>query len=131
IRPLEYVTPGGSIFGQPAAAGAIAVGAIDAADSGADTVEYYSSQGPSTIYSDFASQTKMMRNTLVGAAIDGVQTRVGQLGYFENPFYGTSAAAPHAAAIAALVKNANPSLSPAQVKQIMEDTAVDLTAYGA
>src|SRR5262249_24528973 len=30
-RPLEYVTPAGSIIGQPAAPGVISVGAIDAA----------------------------------------------------------------------------------------------------
>jgi hypothetical protein len=129
-RPMEYVTPAGSIIGHPAAPGVISVGAIDAADSGTDTIEYYSSQGPTTIYTDFATQTKIQRNSLTGAAIDGVVTRVGQLGDFENPFYGTSAAAPHAAAIAALILDANPSLTPAQVKQIMQDSAVDLTAYG-
>jgi hypothetical protein len=130
-KPLEYVTPAGSIIGHPAAPGVISVGAIDAADSSADTVEYYSSQGPTTIYTNFTTQTRTLRNSLTGAAIDGVQTRVGQLGDFENPFFGTSAAAPHVAAIAALIRDVNPSLSPAQVKQIMQDTAVDLTAYGA
>ena len=130
-RPLEYVTPAGSIVGQPAATGVIAVGAIDAADPGLDTVESYSSQGPRTIYTNFTTQTKISRSALAGVAIDDVQTHVGQLGFFVNPFCGTSAAAPDAAAIAALVRDANPALSPASVKSIMMSTAVDLTAYGA
>ena len=130
-QPLEYVTPAGSIIGQTAAPGVMAIGAIDAADPGTDTVEYYSSQGPRTIYTNFALQTKTTRNVLAGVAIDGVQTHIGQLGDFENPFYGTSAAAPHAAAIAALLLDANPSLSPASVNSIMQNTAVDLTSYGA
>jgi len=46
------------------------------------------------------------------------------------PFYGTSAAAPHAAAIAALVKGANPSLTNAQIKAIMVNTALDTMAVG-
>jgi hypothetical protein len=71
-----------------------------------------------------------VRQTLDGTAIDGVQTKVGQLGYFYNPFYGTSAAAPHVAAIAALVKQANPALSPAQVASHMAATATDLGAAG-
>ena len=43
---------------------------------------------------------------------------------------GTSMAAPHVAAIVSLMKSVNPALSPAQVKQILEQTAVDLLAPG-
>lgn len=97
----QYTTLGDSIVGHQAADSVITVGAIDASDSGWDTIEYFSSRGPSTIYTNFATQTKVLRRSLDGAAIDGVQTRIGQLGYFSNPFYGTSAASPHAGAIAA------------------------------
>jgi hypothetical protein len=41
-------------------------------------------------------------------------------------FFGTSAAAPHAAAIAALMLEANPGLSPAQIYSGLEDTALDI-----
>lgn len=41
-------------------------------------------------------------------------------------FFGTSAAAPHAAAVAALMLEANPDLTPEQIRQILEDTALDM-----
>ena len=46
-------------------------------------------------------------------AADGVS--VTGAGGFPSPFYGTSAAAPHAAAIAALVKSRNPALTQTQI----------------
>ncbi|WP_245757505.1 S8 family serine peptidase [Amycolatopsis xylanica] len=60
------------------------------------------------------------------AAADGVSTSVGGF----NPFYGTSAAAPHAAAIAALVLSGNPGLPPAEVRSALINTAVDIEAPG-
>ena len=44
-----------------------------------------------------------------------------------NPFFGTSAAAPHAAAIAALVKSADPKLSAASIRNVLKTTALDIT----
>jgi subtilisin-like proprotein convertase family protein len=59
-------------------------------------------------------------------AADGVSTSVPG---FET-FFGTSAAAPHAAAIAALLWSYNPSLSPSEVRAALVQTALDIEAPG-
>ncbi len=123
-------TTSDSIFGQAAVQSVLTVAAISASDPGNDTIESFSSQGNSTIYDNFTTQHKVQRQSLDGAGIDGVQTRIGQLGFFVNPFFGTSAAAPHAAAIAALLLDANPSLTPAQVSSALTSTSVDIGAAG-
>lgn len=45
-------------------------------------------------------------------------------------FFGTSAAVPHAAAVAALMLEADPGLSPANVNAILRSSAVDMGAAG-
>lgn len=47
-----------------------------------------------------------------------------------NPFYGTSAAAPHAAAIAALIKSGAPAITSAAVRTALVSTAIDIEAPG-
>lgn len=59
-------------------------------------------------------------------AADGVSTTVP---FFEQ-FYGTSAAAPHAAAIAALALSGNPGIDPAEVRAAMVSSALDIEAPG-
>ncbi len=61
-------------------------------------------------------------------AADGVS--VTGVGRFSSPFFGTSAAAPHAAAIAALVKASNPALTPAQIRTALVSSAIDIEAPG-
>src|SRR4030095_10021328 len=51
-------------------------------------------------------------------------------GVFPKLLYGTSAAPPHAAAIAALIKSAKPTLTPAQIKTILTSTAIDIEGPG-
>ena len=46
------------------------------------------------------------------------------------PFQGTSMATPHVATIVSLMLSVNPDLSPAQVKEILEATALDLVIVG-
>jgi hypothetical protein len=46
-------------------------------------------------------------------------------------FFGTSAAAPNAAAVAALIKEYRPTLSVGEINQLMAATAVDVTGYRA
>ena len=47
-----------------------------------------------------------------------------------NKFNGTSSATPHVAGAAALVKGANPSYTPAQVRSFLEGRAVDMGVAG-
>src|SRR5439155_6936209 len=60
------------------------------------------------------------------AAADGVATTVPGF----NPFFGTSAAAPHAAAIAALIKSYNPGLTADQIRLALTNTAIDIEGPG-
>ncbi|HEX2831381.1 MAG TPA: proprotein convertase P-domain-containing protein [Thermoanaerobaculia bacterium] len=60
------------------------------------------------------------------SAADGVQT--ASPGF--NPFYGTSAAAPHAAAIAGLMLQAVPAATPAQVRTALLASAIDIETAG-
>jgi subtilisin family serine protease len=61
------------------------------------------------------------------SAADGVSTKTS--GFL--PFYGTSAAAPHAAGVAALVWSAHPEKTAAQVLACMKSSALDNMAPGA
>jgi subtilisin family serine protease len=125
----EYVTPSGSIVGHAAIAESVSVGAIDVADPGLDDVEFFSSRGPARIL--FPRMEVRSKPDLV--AFDGVS--ISNAGGFplcpsECRFFGTSAAVPHSAAIAALMLNKNPFLSPTQVQQMLKATAVDIGPPG-
>jgi Subtilase family len=63
------------------------------------------------------------------AAADGVVTTLppGSL----NPYFGTSAAAPHAGAIAALILSARPGISPTQVRFAMNATSINAGDIGS
>ena len=61
-------------------------------------------------------------------AADGVS--VTGAGGFPSPFYGTSAAAPHAAAIAALMMSGSHAATPAQIRTALLNTAIDIMAPG-
>ena len=122
--PLQYDTTSDSVIGHAAVDEVLSTAAVAAATP--NTLETYSSSGPGTIY--FPSYQQRQVPDITGT--DGVQTKTGQLGYFSNPFYGTSAAAPHIAAIAALVWDANPTLNSSQVRNVITSTAVDLSTTG-
>jgi hypothetical protein len=118
-----------SVFGHPAAAGAIAV-AADFWDNTAST-EYFSSLGPTAIYFDQNNvplARPEIRQKPEIAAPDGVDTTFfGAPGVPGDPhplFFGTSAAGPHAAAVGALlIQAARPGhLSPDQLKALLEET---------
>jgi subtilisin-like proprotein convertase family protein len=104
---------------------------------GADTqLERFTSDGPRRMFyaADGTAYTPgnvsatggVVRQKPDITAADGVFTSVQGFA----PFYGTSAAAPHAAAIAGLVLSGNPGLDPAEVRSAFVNTAVDIQAAG-
>ena len=119
---MQHVTAAGSIFGHPAVTEVLTVGAIDVHTTGLAAVEPYSSRGPAELFFPVATRAKP---DLVG--FDDVTT--GAPGF--APFFGTSAAAAHVAAVAALVRGKNPFLSPAEVHAFVRGGAVDLSPPGA
>jgi serine protease len=104
----------GSPVSYPAAdPGVIAVAATDSNDN----VASYSNQGS---YVDVAAPGSAILSTY--------PTALASSGY--NTLYGTSMASPHVAAVAALLKAYNPELTPDQVEQALESSAVDLGTAG-
>jgi len=124
LPPEEYATYQGTVFGHRAIPGVMSVGAINADDPGHDTIEAYSSRGPSEIY----YPSHQVREKPDITAIDGVS--VSGAGGFPTLFTGTSAAAPHVAGIAALLISANPAITAADISQAIKRTAVDLGGAG-
>jgi uncharacterized repeat protein (TIGR01451 family) len=138
------ISTDGFIRGHAAAAEAFAVGAVDVATSfpnpftggAANPVEDFSSDGPRRVFYDPSGNPLTPGNFLASggvvrpkpeiAAADGVKTTTPGF----NPFFGTSAAAPHAAAIAALLKSYNPRATPQQIRFALTNTALDIEAPG-
>jgi Subtilase family/FG-GAP-like repeat len=138
----RFDTQSGTIFGHANAVGAEAVGAARYSNTPAfgifpPVLESFSSSGGTPILFDLAgnrlptADARSYKPEIV--ASDGVDTTffgsdTDGTG-FPN-FFGTSAAAPHAAGVAALLLQAKPSLAPAQVYQRLENTAIDMGPPG-
>ncbi len=132
-----FATVGPAIFGHSGAAGAVSVGAVPY--SGGSAPESYSSRGPVTHYFgpvEGTSPAAALPAAETLAKPDLVATDCGQTSFFASwvdplwRFCGTSAAAPHAAAVAALLREADPSLTPAQVHAALTSTAVPVGSSG-
>jgi hypothetical protein len=143
-RGRVAVATTGETHGHNAASGAYTVAATPARGpfpnpfSGSNVVETFSSDGPRHIFfnadssaitpGDFSSTGGTVLNKPDVTAADGVS--VTGVGGFPSRFFGTSAAAPSAASVAALVKSAGPSLTPAQIRTALTSTAIDIMAAG-
>ena len=143
IAGSEYPTSadgdvvGPTIFGHNGAAGAQSVAAVRYTSTSA--LEPFSSRGPVSQY--FApvsgsAPAPALASPQVLPKPDVAATDGGLNSFFPAPctvcrFFGTSAAAPHAAGVAALQLEANSALSAAGVKGTQRSTAVAVGAFGA
>jgi hypothetical protein len=117
----EFDVRSGSVVGHKAVPEVLAVAASPASNPG--VVESFSSAGPSTIL--FPSVQVRSKPDLDG--IDGVAT--SRPGF--NPFFGTSAAAPHVGAVAAiLMQRMGAGATVQAVAGALKATATDLGAAG-
>ncbi|MCI5223571.1 MAG: hypothetical protein D3924_13105 [Candidatus Electrothrix sp. AR4] len=137
---FEYATAG-QIHGHQAAVNGFSVAAVSADGAsapftGSESVEPFSSDGPRRVFyqangtpitpGNFSSTGGMVRQKPDIAAADRIQTATPGF----NPFYGTSAAAPHAAAIGALLRSKKSNITIAEVQNIFNTTALDIEEVG-
>jgi hypothetical protein len=142
LSNLEYSTNAGgdvfgpTIFGHNASRGGFSVAAVPY--NNANALESFSSHGPATYCwnrvngsTPAAPLVPCQTATVDISATDGTANSFfGSLVGGTWRFYGTSAAAPHAAAVAALLLDHRPCLTVAQVYAAMQSTAVPVGSFG-
>ena len=114
---IEYPVPAGSLGIPSDARGALSVGAIHHYQWDLGILASYSSRGPTA---DGRIKPDLVAPSGVTTASYGA----------ERLFGGTSAAAPHVAGAAALLKSANPALSRDELWQALVEATVDVGAPG-
>ena len=134
----------GTIFGHANAVGAMAVGAAiysktPAFGTAPPVIESFSSWGTTPVLfgptGNRLPTPDLRANKPDFVAPDGANTTFFIPGVdsdgdgFPN-FFGTSAAAPHAAAVGALMLQAVPTLSPTQIRNALKNTALDMATPG-
>jgi len=138
----EFATNSSTLMGHANATGAQSVGAaffVETPEFGISppTLEPYSSAGGTPILfnaNGVPRGSPEIREKPEITGVDGVNTTFFFNDSYGNDgiddFFGTSAAAPHVAGVAALMLQARPGASPAQLRNALQDTAVDMGAVG-
>ena len=124
---LNPSTPGSIVSPQAFVPGVALVGAVDGSDGIGDTIEPYSGRGPITL--QFPTASSIQAPSFVSEDAVYVDT-AGTLftPWSDGNFHGTSAAAPNAAAVAALISSAFPTLTPKELMGYLQTGAVLLGA---
>jgi hypothetical protein len=118
-------TPGGIGSPQKFLSRVATVGAVYGADGAGDTIEAYSATGPVEL--EFPVPVSVQAPVLV--APDGVYVDAIGTHFPVSPpdlFFGTSAATPNVAAVAALLRAAFPTLSAARIEGALQSGATQL-----
>jgi hypothetical protein len=153
----QFATNSGTVQGHPSAAGAAAVGAVffpntPSCGTATPVLEFFSSAGGDPIL--FDTNGKLLPTPVIRQKPDFVGPDGGNdtflgftiagTGIVDNSnvaacannasypnFFGTSAATPHVASIAALLLQADPSLTPAQIYSVLQQSAKPIGATPA
>jgi hypothetical protein len=135
----EYVTNSSTLYGHSNAAGAVATGAArydktPAFGKTPPVLESFSSKGGTPILFDTAGNpVNILRQKPEITGPDGGNNTFFGSDYdndgFPN-FFGTSASAPHAAGVAALLRQLDAGLTPAAITTALTSTAIDMNSAG-
>lgn len=138
----QYHTHSSTLYGHMNARGAMAVGAVRYCNTpvygqSPPLMEYFSSAGGTPIFfTPEGNPTYELRDRPSFAAPQGGNnTFFGGSDYCNvvdawPNFYGTSAAAPHAAGVAALMLQARPKIGPERIRQVLQATALEVGPAG-
>jgi hypothetical protein len=147
VSAIEYpqsslgagIVVGPTIYGHAGSAAAITLGAVLDTETRGEPKEpeFYSSRGPVTHYFEPVDGITPAPEVIPPEVIDKpdlTATDCGSTTFFaqftEGAFHfcGTSEAAPHAAAVAALMQQIRPLVSPEEIGEAMEESATPFTA---
>jgi hypothetical protein len=146
VTGVEYPKSGGgdivgpSVYGHAGSANAIAVGAVryEPRAGEAEGPEFYSSRGPVTHY--FAPVKGKTPASALGPEViskpDVAATDCGGTTFFavfaeeEWHFCGTSAAAPHAAGVAALMLDGTSGATPGEIREALVASGQEFAGFG-
>jgi Subtilase family len=138
----EYDTQSSTVFGHANAGGAVAVGAaayFNTTHFGVSppVLNSFSSRGGTPVIFDGMGNRLAVADPRADkpeiVAPDGTDTTFFGADTDGNGFpnfFGTSAAAPHAAAVAALLRQLRPSSVPAEIYALLENSAIDMGVVG-
>jgi len=127
LTSISKPTAGAVVTPQAIASGAVTIGAVNGSDGIGNGIEPFSSLGPITVlYPELARIQSPVLVAPDGINVDAVGTYFAGILFPDGNFYGTSASAPNAAAVAALILGAFPALTSTQLVAALKSGAAQL-----